>query len=184
MSTSETVDFEIGACPCGKGQIIRSVTTQDNPWSGADIRYSIGCEACRREWHIRHGVLVKSASETPYKAAYAAESARRNELNATINPLVDSYFSNFAAKTKKAEHAEMVRLGIFTGSYRDYLNRRREGNAYSQSSNGFRNPTWLQSLADRAGVRNRLDDCIRLLEEAKQASEVAEHGIIRKRIPK
>ena len=183
MSTSETVDFEIGACPCGKGQIIRSVTTQDNPWSSADIGYSIGCEACRREWHIEHGSLVKAASEAPYKVARAAESARHQELDATINPLVDSYFLSFAAKTKKAEHAEMVRLGISCGDYRDYLKRRREGKTYSLCCYGLRNLMWLQSIADRAGVRGKFDACIQRLDEAKQALEATSREIIRKRMP-
>jgi hypothetical protein len=182
MSTSETFDSEIGACPCGKGQVIRSVTTQDNSWSGTDISYSIGCEACRSEWNIQHGSLVNSASEAPYKAAYTAQNARHQELEAMINPLVESYFENFAARTQKAEHAEMVRLGISNGGYRDYLKRRREGRAYYLCCFGFRNPTWLQSIADLAGVRSRLDACIQRFDEAKQASEVASRGIIRRRI--
>jgi hypothetical protein len=183
MSTSETYTCGIGACPCGKGQILRSVTTQDNPWSTADIGYSIGCHSCNREWRIQHGSLVNLASEKPFNAAYAAERDRHTELDSVINPLVDSYFSSFAAKTKMVEHAEMKRLGIFQGNYRDYLSQRSKGKAYSQCCYGRRNPTWLQSLADRAGVRSRLDVCIRLLDEAKQASEAASRGVIRMKIP-
>jgi hypothetical protein len=43
MSTSETVDFELGPCPSGGGNIIQSITTQDNPWSSAQVSYSIDC---------------------------------------------------------------------------------------------------------------------------------------------
>jgi hypothetical protein len=41
MSTSETTHSAIGNCPCGNGKIIESYTTQDNPWSSADIGFSI-----------------------------------------------------------------------------------------------------------------------------------------------
>jgi hypothetical protein len=47
MSTSETDEYKIGKCPCGNGDIIKSVTTQDNPWSGADIYYRVDCDKCR-----------------------------------------------------------------------------------------------------------------------------------------
>src|SRR5579859_4356481 len=121
MSTSETVDFELGPCPCGAGKLVKSITTQDNPWSSADISYSIACASCSQAWRIEGHGLVNVQSEAPYSAAYREERAKHAALNALCGPLVDSYFRVFAAKSKKAEHAEMARLGIYSGNCRNFL---------------------------------------------------------------
>jgi hypothetical protein len=55
---------------------------------------------------------VNFASEAPYNAASREERAKSSALMQFCAPLVDSYFQAFSARTKKAEHAEMVRLDV------------------------------------------------------------------------
>jgi hypothetical protein len=55
MSTTDIGIVEEGPCPCGKGHIAKQVTTQDNPWSTADVCYSIECADCSGAWRLEHG---------------------------------------------------------------------------------------------------------------------------------
>ncbi|RWI57170.1 MAG: hypothetical protein EOR16_16510 [Mesorhizobium sp.] len=113
MSTSETTEFPVANCPCGKGRILKYVTTQDNPWSSADVSYGVDCSQCAREWEITsHGTLTNRESERPYNEAYRAGREIATELHSLVDGLVDQYFEDFGAKTMTAELREMQRLGI------------------------------------------------------------------------
>jgi|SRR5579863_855329 len=125
MSTSETVDFVLGPCPCGAGKLVQNITTQDNPWSSADVGYSIACPSCSQAWRIEGRGIVNVKSEAPYNAVYREERAKYAALSELCDPLVDSYFQTFAAKTKKRPSTP-VRLGIYSGSYRNFLTSKRE----------------------------------------------------------
>lgn len=182
MSTSETVEIELGVCPCGGGNIIQSVTTQDNPWSTADIYQYINCTKCAAEWRLEHRRLVQISSETEYKLARNQELLCRDNLYRVVTPLADEYFKAFAAKTKKAEHEEMVRLGIFNGNYRDFLNRKRGGSP-GNICNALKNPDWVTALARAASMNGELDRLKLEYELAKVRTAVAAKTIVRRPLP-
>jgi hypothetical protein len=183
MSTSETVNFDIGNCPCGKGKIVKSVTTQDNPWSSADIRFSIECLSCDREWRIQNECLVNKRSEVPYAAAQQEERLKYDALRQFIDPLVDLYFLRFAAKTKKAEHAEMLRLGITTDSYQGFLKEKAKSKPYSEICFALRNREWLCDLARQSSLLETLTCVVSEYDDAKRRTSDAYGHIIRQSIP-
>lgn len=183
MSTSETVDFELGPCPCGAGKLVQSITTQDNPWSSADVGYSIDCPSCSLGWRIDGRRLVNVKSEALYNAASCEERARYAALRQLCDPLIDSYFLAFTAKTKKAEHAEMVRLGIYSGSYRNFLASKRERKPCSEIAYGLRNYDWLSNQARKAGIGFEFERRLSELKDAKKQSSDAYKTIIRQPIP-
>lgn len=142
MSTSETATFDANVCPCGQGKVVKHVTTQDNPWSSADIAYALECERCHRQgWMLERGggALVLRSSEAPSSAAYDVWMRSSKQLHELVGKLVDDYFSRFAAKSKKAECGELHRLGIYAGNYRGYLKSRSGGETIGQISYGLRN---------------------------------------------
>lgn len=149
MSTQETSTFDANQCPCGKGKILKHVTTQDNPWSGADISYELDCSVCHAEWALEpSGVaLVWWPSYTASEAAREAWLQSTEPLRALVDGLVNRYFANFAAKSKKAELNEMLRLDIYTGNYRTFLKCKSEGKSPGEIAYGLRNREWLYSLA-------------------------------------
>lgn len=180
MSTSETTSHASNACPCGKGKIIKHVTTQDNPWSSADISYELACDACRPEWRMDHGSdLIKTSSETPHNAAADVRNQAWNKVKQIASPLIDSYFNTHAPKSKKAQWEKMKELDVFAGSYKDYLNRRNAGEAPGEIAYGIRNPEWLLSLAPDNNSRQELENAITAHRVAKKASGAAAGKIVR-----
>ncbi|MEW5942316.1 MAG: hypothetical protein AB1710_00510 [Pseudomonadota bacterium] len=184
MSTSETVTFNKGPCPCGDGHIAQHVTTQDNPWSSADISYSIECPKCLREWRIDHTTLVLRSSELPYASASAAEEAARRTLQALALSMVVEHFSAFSAPSKKAEHAELERLGLTSMSYRQYLEHVRNGGKIASAAAPLRNQRWLNEVAKQQGegIAEQLDTLIEAHAQAAKAREHVSKQIIRKKI--
>ena len=183
MSTSETVDFELGPCPCGAGKLIQSITTQDNPWSSADVGYLIDCPSCSHGWRIDGRRLVNVKSEAPSKAASCEERARYAALRQLCDPLIDAYFLAFAAKTKKAEHAEMWRLGIYSGSYRNFLASKREKKLCSEIAYGLGKYDWLANQAIQAGIGSEFERRLRELEDAKKQLPKTYKATIRQPMP-
>jgi hypothetical protein len=183
MSTSETIEHPVGACPCGKGKVIRSITTQDNPWSSADVHIYIDCADCSREWRVEHNHLTMIGSKADYEKANRHEMMCRKNLSEFVAGLVDGYFEKFGAKTKKAEHSECVRLGISTGTYRDFLRRKNEGQSPGQISAPMKNPAWVKSLAESSKVIDRLEQLLLAVDEARHHTNVAAKKIVRVPIP-
>lgn len=181
MSTSETTSYASNTCPCGKGEIIKHVTTQDNPWSSADISYELACDACRVEWRMEEygGHLIKTSSEVEYNNASAARNQTWNAVKQLAAPFIDTYFNAHAPKSKKAQWEKMQELDVFAGSYKDYLNRRSAGEAPGDIAHGIRNPKWLLSLAPDDNARQELTKAIADHESAKKALETAAGKIVR-----
>lgn len=182
MSTSETDIFTIGPCPCGAGTIAKHVTTQDNPWSGADIHFSIECKSCAAQWRLEHGHLVLRSSDAEYLAARKNEENAYKPLRILVDSLVEEYLSKFAAKSKKAELAEMTRLGITSLSYAQYRKHRSEGKTPAQACYGLRNPTWLTALAAEQSLDEKLSKLLSAYKAAQQATKNAATKIVRKNI--
>lgn len=179
MSTSETVSFPLGPCPCGAGVVTHHVTTQDNPWSTADHAYTIDCKACSLEYRFDYGHLVRRSSEAAYRACREAEYRCYKDLQLIIEPLIEEYFVEFAAKTKKAEHAEIVRLNLSSNSYRGYLADRGKGKSLASTCGGLRNTSWLRNQAQLRGVEENLDVALSAFDAAKNATETAARQIER-----
>lgn len=182
MSTSETDIFTVGLCPCGAGTVAKHVTTQDNPWSGADICFTIECKVCASEWRLEHGHLVSRHSETEYRAARNCEENAYKPLRRLVDSLVEGYLTSFAAKSKKAELAEMTRLGITSLSYAQYLKHRSDGKTPAQACNGLRNRPWVTKLAETQSLNNELEKLLAAHEAAQQATKNAAKKIVRKKI--
>ena len=102
MSTSELDTFEAGPCPCGKGHIAKHVRSYDNPYSGADVSYSIECQKCRSDWRFDNYStwLVLRSSEAAYLAAYPLQLTAIRDLDSAAGQVIADYFTKFAAKKK------------------------------------------------------------------------------------
>jgi hypothetical protein len=182
VSTSETITFEKGPCPCGKGHIAQHVTSQDNPWSSVDTAYSIECSRCRIDWRLENAALVLRSSETRYHAAKAQEESKREPLLQLTNEVVDRYFIRCGARNKKAEHAEAIRLNITSMSYRQYLEHRRKGRTAAEACYGLRNQDWLLSQASFESCESELFAMISDYRTAKRKCDEASKDIIRRKV--
>jgi hypothetical protein len=127
MSTSETITYKIGKCPCGKGSVVKTVVSQDNPWSSADVSNHIECSRCCSEWDLNHSGdrLTLRSSTIPSQKASKTRMEATHDLDTYIRDLTAKYFEGQNFKTKKAEHEYLIQLGIATGSYRTYLQDRK-----------------------------------------------------------
>jgi hypothetical protein len=148
MSTSETIEFPVGA---------RRAARATCPWSGADIFHYIDCRECAGIWRIEYGAFVKTSTEADYNEATQRERVSREHLHDLVSSLVNKYFEEFAAKTGKAEHEEMVRLGITSINYRAFLKRKNEGNSPAQLTDALNNLDWLADLARAASMDEELN---------------------------
>ncbi|TKD45608.1 MAG: hypothetical protein E5W98_12995 [Mesorhizobium sp.] len=184
MSTSETTDFPVADCPCGKGKILKFITTQDNPWSSAYISYGISCSRCSSEWEVSsYGTLTNRESEKPHKEAYRAEREISGRLHAIIDGLVDQYFANFAAKTMAAELREMQRLGISRLNIDQFRKAKREGRTPSENAYALKNLDWLSRLAKTAGKETEFQMLRGQYEEASRKTKETSGNIIRRSVP-
>jgi hypothetical protein len=182
MSTSETVELPAGPCPCGAGHIMKSVTTQDNPWSGADIHYYVGCPKCSSKWMIEHEQLVDRATSLVYKNHKRESDKYWSQLRDLITPLVDKYFDAFAASTKKAELAEMQRLGIASMAYPAFLKEKKEGRTPSQMSYALRNMKWVRELVQGSEVEIQFNCLYDSYKAANDLASAASHKVVRRRM--
>lgn len=177
MSTQETIKRRAGACPCGAGDVMTSITTQDNPWSSADIYHYLKCEACAREWRVDGGRLVSRAEESLYRQAREEHYAVMDKLDALTGPLVDAYFEQFAAPSMAAEHREMLRLDIATSNIRSFRKDKNAGKKPSELSFARRNMAWLRPLVKRAGLEAEFDALLQELEDADARQDEAYRNV-------
>ena len=183
MSTSETVEFAVGPCPCGSGAIVKSVTTQDNPWSSADISYGINCPKCAGAWDITSGTLTNRESARPHQEAYRAERQASAELHVIVDELVDRYFEDFGAKTMTAELREMQRLGISTMNIAQFRKAVHEGRRPLERSYALKNPDWLFSVAKEAEKEEAFVQLRDKYNDARARTADTAKAVIRRRIP-
>lgn len=182
MSTSETFTIDAGPCPCGNGRIAKHVTSQDNPWSSVDIHYSLECPTCSKNWQLRDRYIVQLSSEGSHNAARAKQSAVSASLKRLVNELVSDYFHKLSAKSKKAEHAEMTRLGITSLSYNGYLKHRRQGGTIEEAASGIANRAFLLAEAAAVGKKDALVALLSGYDCASKDVADAAAQIVRKRV--
>lgn len=182
MSTSETVDFEVDACPCGEGKIIKYVTTQDNPWSRAHISYGIGCPKCASEWRMeyhRSSGFVNRASEKPYLDASKEEEAASKALHELVDPVVDAYFASRLPRPMTHELREMQGLGISRLNIEQYRQERRRDRKHSELTFALKNLDWLAKLIAKDGNSERFDSLRTDYERTRTAASDARDRVVR-----
>lgn len=181
MSTSDTSTFDSNVCPCGRGRILKHVTTQDNPWSSADISYELSCASCEVDWMLESSgvALVSRREEIESNAAREVWLEGGRPLHELAETLVNRYFSQFAAKSKKAEWQEMQRLDIYTSNYRNFLQDRAKGKQPGQIAYGLRNRSWLTALAKEEGRDSELAGLIAAWDASRAEWERAEKSVRR-----
>lgn len=181
MSTSETVEFDLGPCPCGKTQLVKIVTTQDNPWSSADISYELRCAPCSKSWRTSGASMTLVSSEAEFDHACDVRDNAFDAAMAVASEIVQKYFKAFAAPSKKAQHAEMVKLGITGLSYRLYLDALKGGKAPHQIASPLLNRQWLLMESAKQGLEDKLKPLLTAVDSAESAWSAASKKIIRKR---
>jgi hypothetical protein len=183
MSTSETDEYTIGKCPCGKGEVIKTMVTQDNPWSSADISYRIECVQCRGAWELNRSgdQLTLLSSRIPSQQASTVQMSALRALNDYIRGLAAKYYATLHLKTKKAEHAFLVEKGIAVGSYRTYLEDRKrspmQGVGYLNKNQAF-----VNELIATYGDKAHHDALTTALADAEAAYKVAAAKIVRQAV--
>ncbi|MDH0116789.1 hypothetical protein N7379_20060 [Rhizobium pusense] len=174
MSTSETITSNIALCPCGKGHICRSVTTQDNPWSGIDISYGIDCGHCSKTWKASDGYLIHLEEERARSVAFDNVLRAQDAVIELMRPEIEDYFGNAKFRTMSSEHREMNRLSLSPRDIRLYRLGRNEGKDFTDLCYPHRNAIWLMRLAVASGKQEilsrlfeNLEDCERIYSEKK-----------------
>lgn len=183
MSTSETDEYKIGTCPCGEGSIVKTIVTQDNPWSGVDVTYHVGCNRCRADWELNRSgdqLTLRSSLVPSAQAAKVLGQARQN-LEAYLGDLAAAYFAAQGFRTKKAERDHLVELGIVNGSYRTYLQDRKNSPMH-QVAYLSRNPTFVATLVRTYGDELRNDDLCKAIADAEAAYTTAALKIVRRSV--
>jgi hypothetical protein len=177
MSTSETVHFDVCPCPCGIGHVVKSVTTQDNPWSGADISYSLNCADCRSKWIIEHRRLVSSAEWQAERSTWNEEYKIGNEIDQFLAPLIDNHFASLKLVAKTHELRELQRIGIGNHDIRNYRAGRNSGKPISAMCYPRRNLESLRRLVSSAGLLNQFRELEAKFENAKIAHQLAQKQV-------
>lgn len=76
----------------------------------------------------------------------------------------------------------MIRLGISSLSYRQYLEHRATGKSPAAACYGLRNHTWLAGLAAEQTLEEKLSELIATYEKAEKETQNASTKIVRQKI--
>lgn len=181
MSTSETVESDVSNCPCGNGKVVRSVTTQDNPWSGADVALFIRCAKCSSEWGLSHNTLTLKSSAIPYQQAVVKGSALYKEIEAFAAKIFRRDFEQKILKTKKAQLAYFVENSLTTMDYRRYLKHLSEGRQPWAACRWSSNIDWVLARCT-SEERSVLNDLLGHYNAACQEREIASKQIVTRKV--
>ncbi|KZD24774.1 hypothetical protein A4A58_20740 [Tardiphaga robiniae] len=102
----------------------------------------------------------------------------RQFLDEYIRGLSSQYFMAQSFKTRKAEHAHLIELGIGTGSYRTYLQDRK----HSPIQNvGYpsRNAAFVEKLIKTYGNEKHYFDLLKAIADADAVYKAAASTIVR-----
>lgn len=176
MSTSETVYFKHSDCPCGEGEIVKSVTSQDNPWSGVDVSLSLSCPKCAKTWTLQGERLVDIETQNAHHKAYRDLEDARKDLSKLIAPPVNNYFAALKLGAMTKELKALTGLGLTGIDYNTYRKGRNAGRSIAELCTPWKNETWLLPLLDAAGIKASyltksasIEVQIRLLSEKSRA---------------
>lgn len=184
MTRVEHDSWKHADCLCGNGQVTKHVSSTDYAFGSADVSYSLECDTCSKEWRLERTTLVQTSSERDYDAAVAAEHAVSEQIRRLMPGIVDAYFDFMGYPTRKAELAEMHRLGLGGGDYRHYTGERRKGRTPGQVANIWGGDA-EKGLAEIADPKDRPEVArlYRLREELRKKSADAWKRIVRKAPP-
>ena len=179
MSKVEYDSWRESDCLCGEGQVTRHVSSTDYPFGGADISYSLDCVRCLRTWRLDGRTFVDRATEGAVNAAYEKLRPISDELRKLASAAIDRHVAAAGLRTRKAELAELERLGLSAGNYRDYTKTRSNGHTPGQAVNLYAGFGDLLSIAgDDAREIKRLRA---LAASLKAEWTAAGNNVIRKR---
>jgi hypothetical protein len=183
MSTSETYEHVVQACPCGAGSIIKTVVSYDKPWSGADISYRLDCVKCQPDWDLPSGggFITLRASILPSKKANDAAHQAHIALDNYLRELAGEHFAEQALRTKKAEHAYLAHLSLFKGPYRSYL-KARKARSIENLAYFSKNTQFVSELVAKFGDNKKYLALRTAVAKCQAASAEAAAKIVRHRV--
>jgi hypothetical protein len=180
MSLAEAAVFPKGPCPCGHGTIVQHVTSQADPWHGAEFHYSIDCASCAKEWRIEDWNLVQLSSEAGYRAARAKEEGARKEVQALVESLVAGSTASLDAAAKGLEFTERLRLELSNFACKQFF---RHCGPAGRSSPECHESCSIPRLLSLAAERSREGELRKLLASYYEAKMIAAgRKIVRRRI--
>ncbi len=162
---------------------MKQVTTQDNPWSSADVSYYLNCNVCQSDWMVENQSLISRKEKVIATKVWEQWRKIVGELDDLIAPLVDKYFHALSLKTKSAELLELERLGIADCDIRSFRKKRNLGQPISAACSARRNIDWVRQLAVNAGVGDLFEKLETNLLVTEQSRENASQAIRYVRIP-
>ncbi len=171
MSTSETDEFEVMACPCGAGLVMKYVTTYENAWSGADTTYGISCHKCSKEWSAGRGHLTHLEDDRANTSLFRTLMDAEDAITKFMEPEIDAYFANPKFRDMAKVQREMMRLSLSPRDIRNFRIGRAQGKRYSELCRPFKNRSWLTSLASGVGKAEELSALCDAREAAIAAYE-------------
>jgi hypothetical protein len=147
MSKVEHDSWRESGCLCGKGQVTRHVSSTDYPFGGADTSYSLDCPHCLRTWRLDGRMFVDRATEARVNVAYEKLRPVSAALRTLASAIIDRHMAGRGLRTRKAELAELERLGLSAGTYRSYAKARSNGQSPGQAANLYAGLGDLLSIA-------------------------------------
>jgi hypothetical protein len=181
MSTAERDSYTVARCPCEKGEIIKNVVSWDNPWSGVDTSFHIKCDKCASEWTINDSgttLTLRSSTDKERETRNAWLKAKEN-LDEYLRPLTLRYLARQNPRSKKAEHALLIDAKIYGGSYKNYLEDRKNG-LPAQVSYPSRNLTFAEKLVADFGDLNVFASLNREVEERERDYKSGSSKVVRR----
>jgi hypothetical protein len=175
MSRTEHDSWKEADCLCGQGQITRHVVSTDYRFGGATVSFELDCAICARQWRLDGTTLVEIETDRIARSAWNAVMAAYREHSLLAAELVDGHIARSALKTKKAELAELNRLGFNAGNYASYTARRREGQSPGEVAAVPRGAAGLLEIAGQ-----KADQVRAVLQRVGRAE--AEHGALARQV--
>lgn len=149
-------------------------------FGGADVTYSLDCVDCSRDWSFQHKTFTLRSSEIEANALYARWNAACDALRTSAQRIVDAHFARLGVMNKKAELAELVRLGLSAGTYRSYLDARRSRSA-GQVAGAYGDCSGLIGIAGAEAPAIR--ELVRDRDQLRRAWEEAGKRVVRRGLP-
>lgn len=175
MSRTEHDSWKEADCLCGQGQITRHVVSTDYVFGGATVTFALDCPTCARQWRLDGKTLVDIETDRVARAAWETVMAAYREYSVLAAELVDAHIARSMLKTKKAELAELNRLGFNAGTYAAYTAARREGRTPGEAAGVPRDGAGLLEIAGA-----KAPTVLAVLERVRSAE--AEHGRLAKQV--
>ena len=180
VSRVELVSWRETSCLCGRGQVTRHVASTDYVFGGADVTFSLDCAECSKLWRFQHKSFTLRSSEVEATALYAKWNAACDAIRAVSPRIVDAHFTTLGKISKKAEMAELTRLGLNPGTYRSYLDAR---HTKSPGQIAFLHDDCEGVFAIADAEASTLRELVRIRDELRRGWEAAGKRVVRRGLP-